>query len=122
MLTEIDLRNPRHELYPGMYANVTLELERHRDVLKLPESAIGNSGEGRYVMIAENGRLRRQLVTVGISAGNSAEITYGLRAGEQVVAGLDPSLAQDEAVNIVRSKTTARQSSDLAATTRSASE
>jgi multidrug efflux pump subunit AcrA (membrane-fusion protein) len=118
MLTEIDLSNPRHELYPGMYANVTLELERHRGVLKLPESAIGNSSEGRYVMIAENGRLRRQLVTVGISAGNSAEITHGLRAGEQVVAGLDPSLIQDEAVNIVRSKSTVGQSSDLAATTR----
>ena len=122
MLTEIDLKNPRHELYPGMYANVTLELERHRDVLKLPESAIGNSAEGRYVMIAENGKLRRQLVTVGISAGNSAEITDGLRAGEEVVAALDPSLAQDEAVNIARSKTTAGQSADLAATTRSASE
>jgi membrane fusion protein (multidrug efflux system) len=122
MLTEIDLRNPRHELYPGMYANVTLQLERHRDVLKLPESAIGNSAEGRYVMIAENGKLRRQLVTVGISVGNSAEITDGLRAGEEVVAALDPSLVRDEAVNIVRSKTTAGQSSDLAATTRSASE
>ena len=118
MLTEIDLRNPRHELYPGMYANVTLELERHRDVLNLPESAIGNLAEGRYVMIAENGKLRRQLVTVGISAGNSAEITQGLRGGEQVVAALDPSLAQDEAVNIVRSKSTAGQPSDLAATTR----
>ena len=122
MLTEIDLKNPRHELYPGMYANVTLELERHRDVLKLPESAIGNSAEGRYVMIAENGKLRRQLVTVGISAGNSAEITDGLRAGEEVVAALDPSLAQDEAVNIVRTKTTAGQTADLAATARSASE
>jgi hypothetical protein len=61
-------------------------------------------------------------VTVGISAGNSAEITQGLRGGEQVVVALDPSLAQGEAVNIVRSKTTAGQSSDLAATTRSASE
>jgi membrane fusion protein (multidrug efflux system) len=122
MLTEIDLKNPRHELYPGMYANVTLELERHRDVLKLPESAIGNSAEGRYVMIAENGKLRRQLVTVGISAGNSAEITEGLRGGEGVVAALDPSLAQDEAVNIVRSNTAVGQSADLAATTRSASE
>lgn len=118
MLTEIDLGNLRHELYPGMYANVTLELECHRGVLKLPESAIGNSAEGRYVMIAQNGKLRRQLVRVGISAGNSAEITYGLRGGEQVVEALDPSLAQDEAVNVVRSKSNAGQSSDLAATTR----
>ena len=31
MLTEVDLDNPSHELYPGMYADVTLELERHRE-------------------------------------------------------------------------------------------
>ena len=60
MLTEIDLKNPRHELYPGMYANVTLELERHRDALELPESAIGESSDGKYVMVAQDGKLRRQ--------------------------------------------------------------
>ncbi len=123
MLTEIDLKNPRHELYPGMYANVTLEIECHRAVLKLPESAIGDSAEGRYVMIAQSGKLRRQLVRVGISTGNYAEVTHGLRGGEQVVAALDQSLVQDEAVNIVRIKSTVGQSTsgqppDLAATTR----
>ncbi len=123
MLTEIDLKNPRHELYPGMYANVTLEIECHRAVLKLPESAIGDSAEGRYVMIAQSGKLRRQLVRVGISTGNHAEVTHGLRGGEQVVAALDQSLVQDEAVNIVRIKSTVGQSTsgqppDLAATTR----
>jgi membrane fusion protein, multidrug efflux system len=117
MLTEIDLKNPHHELYPGMYANVTLQLERHRGVLKLPESAIGDSADGRYVMIVQGGKIRRQSVKVGISAGNYAEITDGLASGEEVVAALDPSLVQDEAVNIVRAKSAAGQSSDLAATT-----
>ena len=74
MLTEIDLKNPGHDLYPGMYANVTLELERHRDALELPESAIGESSEGKYVMVAQDGKLRRQDVTVGINNGKSAEI------------------------------------------------
>ena len=78
MLTEIDLKNPGHELYPGMYANVTLELERHRDALELPESAIGDSSDGKYVMVAQDGKLRRQEVTVGINNGKSAEIVRGL--------------------------------------------
>lgn len=117
MLTEIDLTNPRHELYPGMYANVTLELERHRGVVKLPESAIGESAEGSYVMIAQSGKLKKQLVRVGISTGNYDEVTNGLSGGEQVVAALDPSLVQDEAVNVVRMKSTSGQSANLAATT-----
>ena len=122
MLTEIDLKNPRHELYPGMYANVTLELELHRGVLKLPESAIGASADGRYVMIAEGGKLRKQLVSVGISTGSYTEITHGLRGGEEVVAALDPSMVQDEAVNVVPMKSTTGQPSNLAATTERTSE
>jgi len=122
MLTEIDLKNPGHELYPGMYANVTLELEVHRGVLKLPESAIGDSPEGRYVMVARDGKLTKRPVEVGINTGNYAEVTRGLNGREEVVAALDPSMIQDEAVNVVSMKPGAGQPSNLAATTRRASE
>jgi RND family efflux transporter MFP subunit len=104
MLTEIDLKNPRHELYPGMYANVTLELERHPDALKVPESAVGDSQDGKYVMIARDGKLRKQSVTIGINTGKSAEIVRGLGGGEMVVANLDPSIVTGEAVNAVQQK------------------
>jgi len=118
MLTEIDLKNPRHELYPGMYANVTLELERHRGALKLPESAIGDSTDGRYVMIAEGGRLRKQIVGIGINDGTYAEITHGLDGGEEVVSTLDPSLAQSEAVNAVQKTPTAGANPTMTTSTR----
>jgi RND family efflux transporter MFP subunit len=117
MLTEIDLKNPRHELYPGMYANVTLELERHRDALKLPEAAIGDSPGGKYVMIAQDGKLRRQDVTVGINTGNSVEIVHGLGGVETVVATLDPSIVPDEVVNIVEQKAQPDERSNMAAKT-----
>jgi membrane fusion protein, multidrug efflux system len=117
MLTEIDLKNPRHELYPGMYANVTLELERHRDALKLPETALGDSPGGKYVMIAQDGKLRRQDVTVGINTGNSVEIVHGLGGGETVVATLDPSIVPDQLVNIVEQKAQPDERSNMAAKT-----
>jgi RND family efflux transporter MFP subunit len=117
MLTEIDLKNPRRELYPGMYANVTLELERHRNTLKLPESAIGDSPDGKYVMIVQDGKLRRQGVTVGINTGKNAEIVHGLGGGEAVVAALDPSLVADEAVNVVEQKVQPGERSSMIAET-----
>ena len=104
MLTEVDLKNPHNELYPGMYANVTLELERHRDALTLPESAIGDSTDGKYVMVAQDGKLRRRKVVVGITDANNAEVKSGLNGGESVVANLDPSIVPDESVNIVQQK------------------
>ena len=117
MLTEIDLKNPRHELYPGMYANVTLELERHRDALELPPSAIGESSDGKYVMVAEGGKLRRQTVTVGINNGKSAEIVSGLSGSEEVVTAVDPSIVPDEAVNIVQQKPEPDQRPNMIAAT-----
>jgi membrane fusion protein (multidrug efflux system) len=117
MLTEIDLKNPRHELYPGMYANVTLELERHGDALKLPEPAIGESSDGKYVMVALDGKLRKQEVTVGINNGKSAEIISGLSGSEEVVTALDPSIVPDEVVNIVQQKPQPDERSNIVAET-----
>jgi membrane fusion protein, multidrug efflux system len=101
MLTEIDIDNPTRELYPGMYANVTLQLERHRDAIKLPDAAIGHTARGWYVMVADRGELKRVRVTVGINNGRYAEITSGLAGNEQVVASIDPSLTAGEMVTAV---------------------
>ena len=117
MLTEIDLQNTRHDLYPGMYANVTLELERHRDALELPESAIGESSDGKYVMVAQDGKLRKQEVTLGINNGKSAEIVSGLGGGESVVANLDPSIVPDQAVTVVQQKPQPGERSNMVAVT-----
>jgi membrane fusion protein, multidrug efflux system len=102
MLVEIDLQNKQHQLYPGMYASVTLELQLDRNVLKLPEAAIGDSPAGRYVMVAEQGKLRRQPITIGISNGTYSEVTKGLSGDEEVVSSVDPSLMPGEEVNIAR--------------------
>jgi multidrug efflux pump subunit AcrA (membrane-fusion protein) len=67
MLTEIDIKNPRHDLYPGMYANVTLELQRHPNAIKVPDSAVSKGPQGSFVYVVEGGRLRRLRVTTGIA-------------------------------------------------------
>jgi RND family efflux transporter MFP subunit len=118
MLTEIDLKNPGHQLYPGMYANVTLELERHADALRLPESAVGDSPDGKYVMVAQDGKLRKQDVTIGISTGKSAEIVHGLSGIETVVANLDPSIVADEVVNVVQQNTQSEDRTNMLAETK----
>ena len=98
MLTEVDINNPKHELYPGMYANVTLQLKNHPDALQLRDSAIGTGPEGSYVFVVRDGTIERVPVTTGIREGTSVEILSGLRGGEKVVAALDPGLTEGEAV------------------------
>lgn len=107
MLTEIDLDNQQHRLYPGMYANVTLQLERHPDILQVPDSAIGQSASGNYVLAVRNGKISRKEINVGIHARHLVEVTRGLNGSEKLVAALDPSLTDGESVTPVSEKAAA---------------
>ncbi len=98
MLTEVDIDNPHHELYPGMYANVILQLEKHSDAIQLRDSAIGNAPDGSYVFVVHDGVLQRVPITTGIRSGSSVEVVSGLKGNEEVVAALDPGLTQGEVV------------------------
>jgi membrane fusion protein (multidrug efflux system) len=102
MLTEIDIDNSKGEIYPGMYANATLELERHSDALKLPNSAVADApGGGHFVMVARAGLLKEVPVTVGINTGIYMEIVSGLTGNEVVVRSLTAAMSNDEAVRTV---------------------
>jgi RND family efflux transporter MFP subunit len=115
MLTEIDLANSEHELYPGMYARVTLQLERHPAAILIPDSAIGEGPSVDYVLTVRDGRLARREITVGIRTGHLAEITKGLKGDEQLVDGLDPSLTNGQRVNSVSSNSPSADSSKAVA-------
>ena len=83
MLTEVDLDNPEHTLYPGMYANVTLVLQRHPDALRIPAAAVGGD-EAHRVFLVKDGRLAEVPVTIGLDDGRCVEITSGLSSKDLV--------------------------------------
>jgi membrane fusion protein, multidrug efflux system len=98
MMTEIDIDNRSHRLYPRMYAHVTLDLVRHPDAIRLPVGALGGSGAGSFVLVVKDGRLLKAPVATGINDGHYVEITSGLRGNELVVADLNPALSAGEMV------------------------
>jgi multidrug efflux pump subunit AcrA (membrane-fusion protein) len=100
MLTEVDIPNPTHELYPGMYADVRLELERHARALQLPVSAVGRDGERAFVFVVRHGRLKQSPVKVGLSNGDWVEIASGLKGQEHVVRTATPTLSDGEVVQV----------------------
>jgi multidrug efflux pump subunit AcrA (membrane-fusion protein) len=85
-----------------MYAHATLELERHNDAIKLPNSAVAESPSGgHFVLVARDGRLEEVPVTIGINTGIYMEITSGLGGREEVVRSLTPALSNGEQVRTV---------------------
>ena len=93
MLTEVDLDNASHELYPGMYADVRLELEHRSGVLRVPATAVGGAAGGRFVFVVRDGHLAKVPVRTGIESGEWIEIRSGLSGDEAVVTNMSPTLA-----------------------------
>ena len=99
MLTELDMDNPGHRLYPRMYADVTLVLAQHPDAIEVPSGAVYGIGQpNAWVYTVSDGRLRKVAVTTGISDGANVEIISGLNGDETVVSTQNPSLVAGEAV------------------------
>jgi RND family efflux transporter MFP subunit len=87
MLTEVDVNNPDLTLTPGMYADVTFNLEQKNNALIIPASAIIQGDQPSVMLVDANNRVRKQPIVLGISGVNSQEITAGLQPGDRVIIG-----------------------------------
>jgi multidrug efflux pump subunit AcrA (membrane-fusion protein) len=87
MRTEIDLPNPDERLYPGMYANVSLEMDRRPNALTVPDTAIDSDGSGYFVWTVTNdNRIARLPIRIGLTDSGRAEVIDGLSEKTPVVA------------------------------------
>jgi RND family efflux transporter MFP subunit len=87
MQVEIDVPNPKGQLDPGMYAQVTLNIQRAGDVLEVPIEAVDQSGSQPFVLLVDSANhVEKRGVQVGISTANKVEILGGLQAGDKVIS------------------------------------
>src|SRR6266849_6102951 len=86
MRTEIDLPNPRERLYPGTYAEDSLEMNRRPDALTIPTEAVGSDGGGNFVYTITNNRITRLGVKTGLTDNGRIEVIAGLSEETPVVA------------------------------------
>ena len=81
--------NPDRALFPGMYANITLEGATIPDVVAVPREAIIHSGTRTLVFVErDNGQHEPRDVLLGMEGGPAnqyVEVRHGLEEGEQVV-------------------------------------
>src|SRR5712671_3261503 len=88
MRTEIDLPNPKERLYPGTYAEVSLEMNRRPDALTVPAAAVGSDGDGNFVYTITDNRITRLAVKTGLTDNGRIEVTAGLSEETPVVASM----------------------------------
>jgi RND family efflux transporter MFP subunit len=99
MHTEVDVPNPKGLLIPGVYAEVTLALDRKGDALVIPLQAVNQGTDNASVLVVDAGnKIQDRQVTLGIQTENNAEVLSGLREGDQVVVSDRSGLRPGEAV------------------------
>ena len=86
-MTEVDVKNPGLTLTPGMYADVTFNLEQKKDALIVPASAIIQGDQPSVMLVDKSNRVEKRPVILGIGGSNSQEVTSGLQTGDRVIIG-----------------------------------
>lgn len=105
METEIDVPNADLSLMPGMYANATLELEHHDNVLTVPTPAVIQNGNQASALIVDaQNRVQSCNVTLGIQSPSRVEILSGLNAGDRVILGGQSKYQIGEKVRPIQSQ------------------
>jgi RND family efflux transporter MFP subunit len=85
MRTEIDLPNLDERLYPGTYAQVSLEMNRRPDALTVPAAAVGSDADGNFVFTITDNRITRLAVKTGLTDNGRIEVIEGLADETPVV-------------------------------------
>ncbi|HID92763.1 MAG TPA: efflux RND transporter periplasmic adaptor subunit [bacterium (Candidatus Stahlbacteria)] len=95
--------NPKHKLKPGMFAEIDLIIETHKNVLLLPHDAlIRELDKGTYYLfIVEDEKAIRKEVEVGLMSRDTVEIKSGISKEDKVVVKGQHYLEDGEKVEII---------------------
>lgn len=81
----LQITNSDGAILPGMTASLSIETERHDNVLIVPVRAVRTQGTQKIVTVQANGKSSQKPVSTGLSSDTSVEITAGLQEGDVVV-------------------------------------
>jgi multidrug efflux pump subunit AcrA (membrane-fusion protein) len=88
MTAEVDLKNPKLSLIPGMYAEVRLNLADAANAVAVPIGAVDGSGnQSKAFVVDSTGVVHERTVTTGIQNPQFIQIMSGIEPGDTVILG-----------------------------------
>jgi RND family efflux transporter MFP subunit len=99
MTAEVDLKNAKRELIPGMYAEVQLSLADARNAVAIPIGALDSGGSTNTVYTVDvSGVVHIRSVSTGIQSPQFVQVLSGVQPGETVILGSHSGLQDGERV------------------------
>jgi RND family efflux transporter MFP subunit len=89
MHTEVDVKNPKYDLVPGMYATVQIPLHTVVHTLTVPTQAVQTSSgsHGSVLVVNTSFKIEKRDVVLGLQTATDTEILSGLQEKEMVLFG-----------------------------------
>lgn len=91
---EVDVPNPGGQLASGMYADVLIYSRGNKDALIVPKSAVVTSTERKYVLVSDNGVIRKIDVSTGNQTLDKVEVYGNLQAGDKVIEAANDEIKE----------------------------
>jgi RND family efflux transporter MFP subunit len=83
---EIDVNNKEGSLNPGMYADVYFDAKGDSNAFFVPKSAVVTSTERKYILLYNNGKIKKIDVSTGNETLDSIQVYGLLKEGDQIIA------------------------------------
>ena len=98
--TEVDVANPKGELRPGAFVNVTFDIPRLHPNVMIPAEALMFNSKGMQVAVVQDDEIHLQTVTIDRDFGKTVELRDGLSGGEQVVVNPPIDISEHAKVKV----------------------
>ena len=88
LMVRSDVRDPRHELRPGMLATFAITTAAPAQAVALPESAVVREGDGTMTawVRSDRNRFTQRTLKLGLQKDGWYQVLEGLQTGEMVVS------------------------------------
>jgi len=95
MTAEVDLKNTKLDLIPGMYAQVELSLADAPNAIAIPVGALDSTGSGNRVYTVDPaGTVHIRTIATGIQSPQFVQVVSGIQPGDTVILGSHSGLQE----------------------------
>ncbi len=104
MLVEVDLTNREMLLYPGMYAHISIHVQKSAHSLQVPDDALVFRGGKPYVPVVRDNHLRLIPVQLGRDNGVSVEVEGDIVPQDMIALNVGQAARDGEAVRPISAR------------------
>lgn len=99
--------NKKHELRPGMLADINIKLEEYPNVLTIPNNiTMERQADGRAIVYVLDGeKVHRREIRVGFREGDYVEVLEGLDGSEKIVVLGQHILHDGDVIKVIKDHT-----------------